>query len=228
MFVVVYWCSSGLTNIVIYYRYADYKPVPPPKTAVYKPVPPPKPKSYPPRTPLQPTSLPEGNYMNSGPPPQSLQTHATNGHYGDYVRYKGSTPTQHGYHQPPGSSSRHGQHPNESESNGLDSGQGSSLDREYSVSNSNSGQYRYANPPPMTNGNSNSNADQYYCNLPLQQQPQPAVIGNGGAVPPSPRKNGDGLDLTGNRECRGSAFELYKKPSQLHAPPFQPGRVHQQ
>ena len=65
-------------------RYADYKPVPPPKTAVYKPVPPPKPKSYPPgsagantphRTQSQPPavpSTPEGNYMNSG---------QVNGHY---------------------------------------------------------------------------------------------------------------------------------------------------
>ncbi len=34
---------------------------------------------------------------------------------------------------------------------------------------------------------------------------------NGNANGPSPRRGGDGLDLS-NREYRGSAFELYKKP----------------
>jgi hypothetical protein len=32
-----------------------------------------------------------------------------------------------------------------------------------------------------------------------------------GSHGPSPRRGGDGLDLS-NREYRGSAFELYKKP----------------
>ena len=61
---------------------------------------------------------------------------------------------------------------------------------------------------------------QYYYNLPHRQQAQTGN-GNGeaergqeaGTTNSSPRRRapGDTLDLT-NREYRGSAFELYKKP----------------
>ena len=73
----------------------------------------------------------------------------------------------------------------------VDSGQGSSLDRDYGLYNNN-----YAK---------NNSKDQYYYNLPHNQQQQQQ---NGG----SPRRENAGLDLTNNREYRGSAFELYKKP----------------
>ena len=70
----------------------------------------------------------------------------------------------------------------------VDSGQGSSLDRDYGLYNNN-----YAK---------NNSKDQYYYNLPHNQ--------NGS---PTRRENAPvGLDLTNNREYRGSAFELYKKP----------------
>merc|ERR1712156_1129170 len=73
----------------------------------------------------------------------------------------------------------------------VDSGQGSSLDRDYGLYNNYSKQ------------------DQYYYNLPQHQQ-------NNG----SPPRRSDGLDLTNNREYRGSAFELYKKPlSEARQPP---------
>ena len=73
----------------------------------------------------------------------------------------------------------------------VDSGQGSSLDRDYGLYNNN-----YAK---------NNSKDQYYYNLPHNNQ-------NGSS--PSRRENAQptGLDLTNNREYRGSAFELYKKP----------------
>ena len=71
-------------------------------------------------------------------------------------------------------------------------------------------------PPPATN----HSRGQYYYNMPpqnhadpnmapSQQQQQQIVNGT------SPRRGGDGLDLS-NREYRGSAFELYKKPNQNH------------
>lgn len=109
------------------------------------------------------------------------------------------------------------------DSNGFDSGQGSSLDRDF---NNGVGHYdRYAKTPKQQQPSHqhqqqqqqqqhmvNHSRGQYYYNLPHggegQQQQQ-----HGGAAGPAPRKNvGDGLDLS-NREYRGSAFELYKKPS---------------
>jgi hypothetical protein len=116
-----------------------------------------------------------------------------------------------------------------------DSGQGSSLDRDYGHYNNNNGGYSKGGhmvngsnsmaptqgpppPPPATN----HSRGQYYYNMPpqnqnhadpnmapSQQQQQQIVNGT------SPRRGGDGLDLS-NREYRGSAFELYKKPNQNH------------
>jgi len=69
-------------------------------------------------------------------------------------------------------------------------------------------------PPPATN----HSRGQYYYNMPPQNQnhvdpsivpQQQQQVANG----TSPRRGGDGLDLS-NREYRGSAFELYKKPNQ--------------
>ena len=233
------------------YRYSDYKPIPPPKTSVYKPVPPPKPKAYPrnggngsQQQPIyngmggpqnggtngmntQPTSLPvvEGNYMNSGPQINAggyaTANHGT--HRSNNMQYQSSN--QYNGHQNP--YSRGNQQSNNYDE---DSGQGSSLDRDYGHYNNNNG---YAKshivngsnnmgsnqgappPPPATN----HSRGQYYYNMPPQnqnmadpstnpqQQQQPVVNGT------SPRRGGDGLDLS-NREYRGSAFELYKKPNQ--------------
>ena len=86
----------------------------------------------------------------------------------------------------------------------VDSGQGSSLDRDYGLYNNYTKQQANGGA-----GNGNSKQDQYYYNLPQHQQ-------NGASPPRRP----DGLDLTNNREYRGSAFELYKKPlSEARQPP---------
>merc|ERR1711983_91102 len=71
-------------------------------------------------------------------------------------------------------------------------GQGSSLDqRDYGIYNN---EPRYANPPGPYSMDAHLNGQQ--------------------------RQNGhhkqNGLDLTNNREYRGSAFELYKKPLSFH------------
>ena len=82
--------------------------------------------------------------------------------------------------------------------------QGSSLDRDYSSYN------RYNGPPPPR-----SQGGQYYYNLPSTRE---EGGGQQGGVSPRRRAPGDTLDLS-NREYRGSAFELYKKPG---FQPFQP------
>eukprot|EP00096_Caligus_rogercresseyi_P000024 TRINITY_DN1008_c0_g1_i3.p1 TRINITY_DN1008_c0_g1~~TRINITY_DN1008_c0_g1_i3.p1 ORF type:complete len:450 (+),score=156.29 TRINITY_DN1008_c0_g1_i3:116-1465(+) len=170
------------------YRYADYKPVPPPKTASYKPIPPPKPKSYP-RTQSQPPSI-EGNYMNSGGP----------------------------YYNAPYDEGSHVVNNNNNNSGGFDSGHGSSLDR-------GGGGDSYYNNNVNNNINTNlalmSGLNRQGGNPQQQQYYYPPNIPNGGGSNSSgssgnnnssPKRNGgDGLDLS-NREYRGSAFELYKKP----------------
>ena len=153
------------------YRYPDYKPVPPPKSAAYKPVPPPKPKS-------SNGHVNEGNYMNNNggyAPASSLHYHSSNIN-NKPVFMNGNT-------------HRYG-------SEDVDSGQGSSLDRDYGL---------YNNYPKAAAAA--AKADQYYYNLPSHQH-------NGNSPP-----RRDGLDLTNNREYRGSAFELYKKPLSEARPP---------
>ena len=180
--------------------------------AVGKPVPPPKPKSYP--NPPQSsranhfatTSFVESNYMNS------LTNNQT------YTNGNGM----------PNRSNGNG-------SNGLavvngngcklpinddDSGQGSSLDRDYAIyNNTTPDHHRYANPPgsmysamdhSVVNGNGNNGSGNGY-------------NGSGNGVSPAVRRQqqqqqqySNGLDLTNNREYRGSAFELYKKPLSSH------------
>ena len=229
------------------YRYSDYKPIPPPKTSVYKPVPPPKPKSYPrnggplqQQQPMmngiagphgtggasngintQPSSLPivEGNYMNSGPQINSggYATANIGANRGNNSHYQSS---QYNSHQNPYSRGNH-----QTNNHDEDSGQGSSLDRDYGHYNNNNG---YAKGHMVNGSNSmapsnaapapNHSRGQYYYNMPPQNQSQvdPSMgpqqqqqVTNG----TSPRRGGDGLDLS-NREYRGSAFELYKKPNQ--------------
>ncbi|XP_071746241.1 tight junction protein ZO-3 isoform X15 [Lepeophtheirus salmonis] len=192
------------------YRYADYKPVPPPKTASYKPIPPPKPKSYP-RTQSQPPSI-EGNYMNSGP------------YSNNYTNNRQST----GYDD------------GDSNNTGFDSGHGSSLDRDYYGTtatngngvNTNNNHINSGGLSSSNNNNNNANANnannngsmgmmnglsrqhQYYYNI-----PNSSGNTNGNNSGSSPKRNGgDGLDLS-NREYRGSAFELYKKPLSSCPPP---------
>lgn len=192
--------------------------MPPPKTAIYKPVPPPKPKSYPRggsgSANSHQSSINEGNYMNSGPPPVPA---ANNGGGGEYHHYQSSRVAA-GSDAAGNSGHHHQQHYSSTNGNNrasyedADSGQGSSLDREYNYD------ARYANggkqPTSLQQPSANNNHShgQYYYNLPhtgqqqqQQQQPQSMQL-----VGESPRKP-DGLDLS-NREYRGSAFELYKKP----------------
>ena len=177
--------------------YPDYKPVPPPKSNAYKPVPPPKPKSG------SNNNTPEGNYMNSNgnanaPPPVN---NGGGGYASSGLHYHSSN-IKNGKPMFMNGNNRYGNQDD------VDSGQGSSLDRDYGL---------YNNYPKQSNGasngaqqpNSSSKQDQYYYNLPQHQQ-------NNG----SPPRRSDGLDLTNNREYRGSAFELYKKPlSEARQPP---------
>lgn len=152
-------------------RYSDYKPVPPPKSNAYKPVPPPKPKS-------STNSNTEANYINNNAPP------STSAYGSSSVHYHSSNVNKSMFRY--------------SNADDIDSGQGSSLDRDYGL---------YNNYPKTSTANASK--DQYYYNLPQQQ--------NGGTPP---RRADVGLDLTNNREYRGSAFELYKKP--LSEAPRQP------
>ena len=205
-------------------RYSDYKPLPPPKSSIYKPVPPPKPKPFS-RSNSQPPSMTESNYMNgnyvvagSGGSPgdqvshyhssrvagiengYATTTNGTNG-YSPSGGYRHTNGVSNGQHSLPNGHPMSNGHVNgydDMDSNGVDSGQGSSLDRDYSSYN---GQYSRAG---VWGGGQTSQTSQYYYNLP-QARDQ--------AQETSPRRRapGDTLDIA-NREYRGSAFELYKKP----------------
>ena len=94
------------------------------------------------------------------------------------------------------------------DSNGVDSGQGSSLDRDYSSYNG-----QYSRGGVWAGGQSQTS--QYYYNLPQtgaqardRDQARDQEANNNS---PRRRAPGDTLDIA-NREYRGSAFELYKKP----------------
>ena len=92
-----------------------------------------------------------------------------------------------------------------------DSGQGSSLDRDYAIyNNTTPDHHRYANPPSMysmdhnvVNGNGSNGVS-------------PGVRRQHHHHPHQQQQYSNGLDLTNNREYRGSAFELYKKPLTSH------------
>uniref|UniRef100_T1J864 ZU5 domain-containing protein n=1 Tax=Strigamia maritima TaxID=126957 RepID=T1J864_STRMM len=79
----------------------------------------------------------------------------------------------------------------DSDSAGFDSGQGSSLDRNYDTT------HKTASPSRRGGGGG------YYYNV-----PPPREVAHH-------HRDASGLDLS-NRENRGSAFELYKKPNSLH------------
>lgn len=136
--------------------------------------------------------------------------HAQNGHGPQNGQVNGQANVQ---------ANGHGNGVDEMDTNG-DSGQGSSLDRDYSSYNGNghtqyngsggaAGRDRYAAPPTSTSGQRGGQGGQgqYYYNLPRGQEGREA----GEGASPRRRAPGDTLDLS-NREYRGSAFELYKKP----------------
>lgn len=121
-----------------------------------------------------------------------------------------------------------------------DSGQGSSLDKDYALYNnaqqyksspyargggSNNGGYGSSSQngggPYASGGSANvqngggggqysTNGGQFYYNVPHNSSAPPPPPTGG--PPATPQRRPDGLDLS-NREYRGSAFELYKKPS---------------
>ncbi|KAK7793631.1 hypothetical protein R5R35_004861 [Gryllus longicercus] len=203
------------------YRSGDYKPLPPPKTGSYKPVPPPKPKNYRPPPPENQNQWSrgsgDGNYDIQHSPQRTLDSGMSSSPIGTLRNEEGSVPPNASgtqglktnsnnvyQHSKPysvsggldggGFSSPH-QNGGEDISAGFDSGHGSSLDRNYNN--------------PMHVGSSS----QYYHNI----SPARGGLRDGfhnhnhhGHHNHEP----SGLDLT-NREQRGSAFELYKKPTDM-------------
>ncbi|XP_045118000.1 tight junction protein ZO-1-like isoform X7 [Portunus trituberculatus] len=150
------------------YRSSDYKPVPPPKSSNYKPVPPPKPKNYKPQAPGGMVPGLEGG-----------------GIWGDIYTDGRKVYERGTYH----TTSNGGLSDDYS---GLDSGQGSSLDRKYDTF----GRSSYSKVSSSASGRSGC-----YLNVP---PPRDAGVG--------------GRDLP-NHDHKGSAFELYKKPPDPRGPP---------
>ncbi|XP_069976903.1 tight junction protein ZO-3 isoform X17 [Penaeus vannamei] len=152
------------------YRSSDYKPLPPPKSSNYKPVPPPKPKNYKPQ------------------PPGSIE-----GGMGSWDMYADARKAYErgAYH----TTSNGGLSDDYS---GLDSGQGSSLDRKYDTFGRSS--HKVA---------SSGSRSGYYLNVPPPRDMALAGGGQGGGP--------GGRDLP-NHDHRGSAFELYKKPPDPRGP----------
>ncbi|XP_049776224.1 tight junction protein ZO-1 isoform X5 [Schistocerca cancellata] len=201
------------------YRPSDYnKPMPPPKSANYKPVPPPKPKNYrPPPTDNQnhwTRTAGDGNYdqhsahksgeagLSSSPvgilrnddnaniPPvvksgtASSSTYQHSKSYSTAGSLDGATFTPH-------------QNGAEETNGGFDSGHGSSLDRNYN--------------PSVPRTAAGAGGGQYYYNVPPSRNAPPDSVRNHNHHGHHNREP-SGLDLA-NREQRGSAFELYKKPT---------------
>ncbi|XP_065220947.1 tight junction protein ZO-2 isoform X3 [Planococcus citri] len=159
-------------------EYATNKPLPPPKAPQsYKPVPPPKPKNYrPPNQHAQQSSQPY--FQHSTIKEMNGYQHAKSYSMADATSNNYSTHIPNGITSSP--SSKYSI--DNSDSNGFDSGHGSSLDRS-----------TYDRRTGMS-----SNSSQYYYNVAPSNKHQREL---------------SGLDLT-HREQRGSAFELYKKPSE--------------
>merc|ERR1719150_1561390 len=224
------------------YRYSDYKPLPPPKSSIYKPVPPPKPKPFS-RSNSQPPSMTESNYMNGnyvvagtgGSPGEVSHYHSsrvagiengyatTNGNngYSPSNGYRHTNGVTNGQHSLPNGHPMSNGHVNgydDMDSNGVDSGQGSSLDRDYSSYN---GQFsrgeRYSGQSGVWGAGRDPHGgqtSQYYYNLPhtgARGDHGGQETGANNNNSPRRRAPGDTLDIA-NREYRGSAFELYKKP----------------
>ena len=165
---------------------------------------------YPPSSPGAGYSPAGPNRVTNGHPPQ-------NGHSGPQSVPNGHLGPPNGQSGPPmnGHMNGHMNGYDDADSNGVDSGQGSSLDRDYSSYNghastsqyNNGGRDRYG--PPPGSGHQRPSQGQYYYNLPTPRDSQKEAAQNGNS--PRRRAPGDTLDLS-NREYRGSAFELYKKP----------------
>ncbi|XP_042862802.1 tight junction protein ZO-1-like isoform X13 [Penaeus japonicus] len=151
------------------YRSSDYKPLPPPKSSNYKPVPPPKPKNYKPQPP---------GSIEGGMSPWDMYADARKA----YERGAYHTTSNGGLSD---------------DYSGLDSGQGSSLDRKYDTFGRSS--HKVA---------SSGSRSGYYLNVP---PPRDMALGGGQGGGPA------GRDLP-NHDHRGSAFELYKKPPDPRGP----------
>ncbi|KAF4524505.1 hypothetical protein B566_EDAN011516, partial [Ephemera danica] len=204
---------------------SDYKPSPPPKGAPgmpssphqqpptsYKPVPPPKPKNY------RPPNQQPGSDLYWAREEQHISYQAQQQQQqqsGYYHARSYSVGESMAVQQAGGQVQQNGGVPqmNGGRGDGEDSGHGSSLDRNYSTS---SYQYHHASPSAAHHGHHASpskssrggNASQYYYNVPGGQR-----LTNG-----HHREASSGLDLA-NREQRGSAFELYRKPADPRSPP---------
>ncbi|XP_069952178.1 tight junction protein ZO-1 isoform X3 [Cherax quadricarinatus] len=157
------------------YRSSDYKPLPPPKSSNYKPVPPPKPKNYKPQAP---GSIPTSVEGGVGPWEMYMDGRKA------YDRGAYHTTSNGGLSD---------------DYSGLDSGQGSSLDRKYDT-------FGRSSYNKVASGRSG-----YYLNVPPPRDIVPGSSQHGGGPA--------GRDLP-NHDHRGSAFELYKKPPD---PRGQPG-----
>lgn len=154
--------TNGIYATTSRYRSQDYHSLMSMSSGHAKPVPPPKPKSYP-------------YHRTNG-----TQQHLASTSFVGEGTYMNSLPP---------STNGHGTYSNARQLNDDDSGQGSSLDRDYAIyNNDHHHHHRYANPPVSSN----------YAN------------GNSPSMVKHPQY---GLDLTNNREYRSSAFELYKKPA---------------
>ncbi|KAK6635505.1 hypothetical protein RUM44_000757 [Polyplax serrata] len=194
------------------YRGPEYgKPAPPPKTANHKPVPPPKPKNY--RPPQQPPNDQQWNSNHHSQNQNDLNhwnSSTTNNHNHDGSRSQWRHPAS-----PPGTLSKDPyQH---SKSYSLAGGDGNN----YSHSihhNGNLSPGKYSDMENMKNdvgspAMSPGRGSQYYYNMsPHNRQSDPpySLNHNGSGH----NREVSGLDLA-NREQRGSAFELYKKPHYL-------------
>ncbi|XP_059472548.1 tight junction protein ZO-1 isoform X4 [Neocloeon triangulifer] len=193
---------------------SEYKPSPPPKGGLpgspsshptsYKPVPPPKPKNYRPPT-MQQNGDANGSdlYWRR----EEQVSHTNNTSSGFYHARSFSV----------GEAITNGQGTQINGRGDEDSGHGSSLDRNY---NHQQQQYQqYHATPPHSHHNSPSKSrgggggSQYYYNV-------PAAVSNGSRLTNGHHRSdpSSGLDLA-NREQRGSAFELYRKPADPRTPP---------
>lgn len=242
-FLLVVWFVLFIIWFVSHSPFDHKKPSPPPKSAPYKPVPPPKPKNYRPPTngtsnaSNQQPMTPNSNYWNHSPPGTLNHPNRPNHDAGQQQQQQhgGGGGGGGGYysHGPPPSASTnsaailngHNSYRYEDDMNGgfdsgiyftlwiwiclIDSvnvtliatGHGSSLDRHSYGANSLYG--KAPPPPPPANGsNRNNQAGQYYYNIPPPREQQQQQSRDGGR-----------LDLAQHRDQRGSAFELYKKPS---------------
>lgn len=185
-------------------EYATNKPLPPPKAPQsHKPVPPPKPKNYrPPAQHSQQASQPyfqhnsmkemngyqhTKSYSMADTTTSNYSTHIPNGvsigRIAFTVRFLYILLNSRHFRLQITSSPSSKYSVDNSDSNGFDSGHGSSLDR---------------STYDRRTGISSNSSSQYYYNVAPSSKHQREL---------------SGLDLT-HREQRGSAFELYKKPSE--------------